>query len=95
MVQDAALAEKYVACVLVKLTTASVILDLQIAENYSSECRTWIVVAFPPTSQQQYWLCGTVVKSSDCRRLCILHNEQYLAKNTPLFIISSMTYRMQ
>ena len=66
------------ARVLVKLTTATVILDLQIAENYSSECQTWIIGALLPTSQQ-YWLCDAVVKSSDCRRLCILHNEQYLA----------------
>ena len=58
---------------LVKLTTASVILDLQIAENYSSECQTWIIGALLPTSQQ-YWLCGAVVKSFDCSRLCILYN---------------------
>ena len=78
MVQDAGLAEKYLARVLVKLSTASVILDLQMAENYSSECKTWIIGALPSTSQQ-YWLCGAVVKSSDCSRLCILHNEQNLA----------------
>ena len=68
----------YLTCVLVKLTTASMILDLQIAENYSSECQTWIIGAHPPTSQQ-YCLRGTMVKSSDCSRLCILHNEKYLA----------------
>ena len=56
------------------------ILDLQIAENYSSECQTWIIGALPLTSQQ-YWLYGAVVKSPDCSSymLCVLHNEQYLA----------------
>ena len=78
VVQGAALAEKYVARVLVKFTTASMILDLQIAENYSSECQTWIIGALSSTSQQ-HWLCGAVVKSSDCSRLCIPYNEQYLA----------------
>ena len=78
MVQDAALAEKYVARVLVKSTTASRILDLEIAENYSSECQSWIIGALPSTSQQ-YWLCGAVVKLSDCSKLCILPSEQYLA----------------